>query len=356
MTRILTLLLLGLLILGGGGYVMRGQIALAIYDRAVARAAAQDPIADLPDGLSIGLCGSGSPLPDPRRAGPCVVIIAGTHMYMVDVGEGGVRNLGRMGLAAGRVEGLFLTHFHSDHIDSLGPLMLGHWAQGSATSPLPVFGPEGVDQVVAGFNMAYALDKGYRVAHHGPDIIQPSGFGAEVRPFALSDKPTMILNQNGLIVRAFAVNHAPIEPAVGYSFEYKGRKIVVSGDTTKTPAIVENAKGADILAHEALSSDLVGRIRQGLERAGKDKLAHIMNDIPGYHTSPEEAAEQARDAGVSYLLLYHIVPALPFSALEGPFLGKARDIFNGTIRVGHDGDFITLPANSKAINVSNRID
>ncbi len=339
-----------------GAFFFRGQIALAFYDRALKKAMTQDVLAELPDGLSIGLCGAGSPLPDPERAGPCVVIVAGTKMYIVDIGEGGSRNIGRMGLPIGKVEALFLTHFHSDHIDSLGPLMLQRWAGGGATSPMPVYGPPGVDEVVKGFNQAYTLDRGYRIAHHGPDIIHPGGFGGEARPFTLDpDVPTLVLDQDGLTVHAFGVDHHPIEPAVGYIFEYKGRKIVLSGDTRKTPSVFAAAKGADLLAHEALAPDMVQRISNAAKAAGRDGLAHIMNDIPNYHTSPEEAAEQARDAGVAYLLMYHIVPALPISALEGPFLGKSQDIFKGPIRIGHDGDFIILPANSKTITLTHRL-
>jgi ribonuclease Z len=130
---------------------------------------------------------------------------------------------------------------------------------------------------------------------------------------------------------------------------------VVSGDTRKTKSVVAAAKGADLLAHEALSPELVKHLEKGAKATGRDGLAHIMNDILNYHTSPEEAAEQARDAGVGYLLLYHIVPALPISALEGPFLGRSREIYSGPIRVGHDGDFIILPVNSKNVLLTHRL-
>jgi len=77
-----------------------------------------------------------------------------------------------MGLPLGRIAGVFLTHFHSDHIDRMGPLMLTRWTAGSNTAPLPVYGPIGVDQIVAGFNAAYAIDDTYRTGHHGPLIVR----------------------------------------------------------------------------------------------------------------------------------------------------------------------------------------
>ena len=57
---------------------------------------------------------------------------------------------------------------------------------------------------------------------------------------------------------------------------------------------------------------------------------------------------------MKYLVLNHIVPALPLDALEGPFLGDARKRFDGRLRVGRDGDFLSLPANSDTIRLSNR--
>ncbi|MBV5344882.1 MAG: MBL fold metallo-hydrolase, partial [Rhodoferax sp.] len=99
------------------------------------------------------------------------VIIAGKRIFLVDAGEGAAKNLGYMGIPGGQVEALFLTHFHSDHIDGLSPIMLQHWGLGTATTPLPIHGPTGVEKVVDGFRSAYVLDFGYRVSHHSEKIL-----------------------------------------------------------------------------------------------------------------------------------------------------------------------------------------
>jgi ribonuclease Z len=116
------------------------------------------PTQELPEGLHVALCGSGSPLPDPTRAGPCSVVIAGKHVFVVDAGEGGARNMTLMRIPNGHVEAVFLTHLHSDHIDGLGPMMLLRWTGANATVPLPIYGPAGTERVVAGVNEAYAID------------------------------------------------------------------------------------------------------------------------------------------------------------------------------------------------------
>jgi ribonuclease Z len=355
MRRVLLALVVVVIVAAGAGYAFRGEIALALMKRVVERNMAANPIGDLPDGLHVGLCGAGAPMPSPNRSGPCVIVIAGTHLMLIDSGTGGVRTLARMGFNAGLIERVLLTHFHSDHIDGLGETMLQRWVGGSHTDPLPVHGPEGVERVVAGFNEAYALDQGYRVAHHGPETIPPSGFGGVAMPFSVADGEAVIVDEDGLTVTAFKVDHAPIEPAVGYRITYKGRTAVVSGDTKPTTSVEAQAQGVDLLVHEALSPPLVGILEENARKAGRDKLAKIMHDILNYHTTPEEAAGIAARAKVKALLLYHIVPPLPVGALEGPFLGKARTIYSGPLWVGNDGDLINLPAGGGDVVYSNRL-
>lgn len=352
--------LLGVLALavlaGGVGYAFRGDIALALMQRTLNANFAVDSLAELPDGLHVGLCGAGAPMPSADRSGPCVAVVAGKRLMIIDAGTGGVRTLARMRLPPGRIERVMLTHFHSDHIDGLGEMMLQRWVGASNTAPLPVHGPTGVESVVDGFNTAYTLDKGYRVAHHGPEFVPPSGFGGVAVPFVLGDNgEALVLDDGGLKIVAFKVDHAPIEPAVGYRITYKGRVAVISGDTKPTGEVEAQAKDADLLVHEALSPKLVGMIGDAAKAGGQPNIAKIMHDILDYHTTPEEAAAIASRAKVKALLLYHIVPPLPLSALEGPFLGRAREIYAGPLYLGHDGDFITMPVGSTEVRFTNRL-
>jgi ribonuclease Z len=342
----------------GAGWLWRGPLAVDLMGRIAQKALGSDPLAALPDGLHVGLCGSGSPLPDATRAGPCVVVVAGRRLFVVDTGEGSARNLALMNLPPAQVDALFLTHYHSDHIADLGELMLQHWAGGAASRPLPIYGPRGLDQVVAGFEAAYQLDRGYRIAHHGPKVVPPSGFGGETHVFdAPHGGPDVVLiDEPDLKVTAFPVDHEPVEPAVGYRFDYKGRKLVISGDTRLSPRVEAEARGADVLVHEALSPRLLAVQRQAALAGHRDNVAAIFHDILTYHTTPEQAAGLAQRAHVRYLLLDHIVPAMPLRALEGPFLGEARRIFHGPLRIGHDGDFLSMPAGSTRILRTNRLD
>lgn len=337
-------------------YVYRGPSSLQFMQRVADQRLSEQPLADLPDGLHVGLCGAGSPFPDEQRGAPCTLVIAGQQVFVIDAGTTAVANINRMHFSPGQIDALFLTHFHSDHIGGLGELMLQRWGTAARTEPLPIFGPIGVKAVVDGFMQAYGQDKVYRVTHHGPAVIPPSGFGGTAHSFAPvgPEQRVVLIDQPDLQVVAFNVNHSPVEPAVGYRIRYKDRTVVISGDTLPTPAMQREAQGVDLLVHEALSPVLTAVLEQSAAKVGRTNLEHVFHDIPNYHTTPEQAAQIAQDAGVGMLLLNHIVPALPLPGMETVFLGTAPTIFNGPLRVGTDGDFVSLPAGSKAIEFSQR--
>lgn len=306
------------------------------------------------DGLYAGLCGSGSPLPDFRRAGSCIAVLAGKHFFVVDAGEGSTRNVLLMNLPLITADAILLTHFHSDHIADLGEMMLQRWAGGANKTPVDVIGPIGVERVVEGFNLAYQLDAGYRVAHHGAETMPPTGAGGIAKPFALSDDSNasvVVFDQDGVKVTAFKVDHRPVEPAVGYRFDYKGRSVVVSGDTVYSESLLEYSKGADVLFHEALNADMVQLMNENAGLVNSPSIKKVTHDIPSYHTTPEDAAKIASAAGVKHLIYYHTIPPLPSLILKNLFIGDAKKYYRGPITLGEDGMLVFLPANSDRIEL-----
>jgi ribonuclease Z len=350
-TRLLTGIALLLVVAGVLAYTFRGPLALRLMERVVARNLASNLLDELPPGLHVGLCGAGSPLPDAERSGPCVAVVAGRRLFVVDSGSGASRNLSRMRLPPARTEAIFLTHFHSDHIDGLGELLMQRWAGGGHASPAPVHGPDGVGRVVAGFNEAYAQDFTYRVAHHGADVVRPSGAGGVAVPFTApaDGEGRVVFEADGLVVTAFRVDHTPVDPAVGYRFDYGGRSVLISGDTAKSANLARFAKGVDLLVHEALSPRLVDVLTRGAAAAGSANIEKITVDIVDYHATPVDAAEIARDAGAGHLLLYHIVPPLPVAPLAVVFLDGVDAVYDGPVTVGRDGVFFSMPKDSRDI-------
>ena len=331
-------------------YTQRSALLTRLMETGLQARMGADLVAELDDGLHLALCGAGGPLPAPNASGPCVVVVAGKKLFVVDAGTNGVRNLARMGYAPGTIEAVFLTHFHSDHIDTLGEMATVRWAGGDNALPLPVYGPEGVQQVVAGFNAAYAQDFNYRHTHHGDTVAPLSGAGMTAKPFTKPAEGELarVYDDGELVVEALAVDHLPVDPAVGYRFTYKGRTLLITGDTDQSDNITHFAKGIDLLVHEALAPNLVTMMNAAAKKNGNQIMAKITFDILDYHASPAEAAQTALDAGVGHLLYYHIVPPLMFPGQAGLYLDGADDIFpNYTI--GQDGVSFSLPANSTDI-------
>lgn len=345
---LLALALVGVLL---ARFVFAEQLGETLYKRAISQLVGANPIADLDDGLHVVLIGTGSPLADPMRAGPSTAVIAGGKIYIVDSGGGAVRRMGELRLPAARIEAAFLTHFHSDHIDGLGELMLQRWAGGGRDTPLPVYGPPGVTEIVEGLNAAYRQDAIYRIAHHGEAVVPRGGQGGAALTFDVRDnsESVIVLEDGDLIVTAFTVAHEPVEPAVGYRFDYKGRSVTFSGDTARHGPLAIHAQGTDILVHEALNTEIVGLIGAALTDASQDRPATIMADIPSYHATPVEAAEIAAEADAGALVFSHIVPAVPSRALYPYYLKGTGEAYDGPIIMGEDGMVFSLPAGEEAM-------
>jgi ribonuclease Z len=294
------------------------------------------------DGLRVFMCGTSSPLPSPDRAQACVAVIAGDRLFVVDVGAGSARTatLGRMPLED--LSGVLLTHFHSDHIAALYEFNLNSWVAGRA-DPLSVVGPVGVDQVVEGMNAAYELDRGYRVAHHGADLLPPELGVMQARVI----EPGVVLEEDGLRISAFTVDHAPVSPAVGYRFEYRGRSVAVSGDAVVDESLRQGVRGADLLLQDAISLPIVTTLEQANADIGNTRLQRILADIQDYHAPTGSLDELVDELDVLQLAIYHMVPPPRGGVMERIF---RRDLPPGTL-LTEDGMILDLPAGSDEIVV-----
>ena len=306
---------------------------------------------ELPDdALSALVCGSGPPLASPGAAQTCVLIKAGDEYFIVDIGDGASANLMNWGIDVQKVKAVFLTHLHSDHIADLADLHLMNWVTASRQSKLKVFGPEGVSSVTEGFEAAYALDYKFRNEHHGNEIapIEVAGFD----PYTINLDEPVIYNKNDLKVTAFEVEHDPV-PAVGFRFEYKGRSIVLSGDTKYTQKVIDGAKDADVLFHENQANHILEMMHRPLMNAGRPQAATVMKDIVTYHTTPTEAADIANKANVDHLVFYHHVPYPRISIMERVHLRGVTEVRSkDKWTFSKDGTLVVLPLNSDEIKIT----
>ena len=221
-----------------------------------------------PDSLRLFMCGTASPLGNSDRAQACVAVLTPHHFYIVDSGAGSTARLTAAGLPVERMQAVLLTHFHSDHIAELYELNLVSWVAGRP-EPLKIYGPRGVRNVVRGVNETYEMDRQYRMAHHGIDIL-PEHLGELSHQFL---EANTILEDGDLTITAWQTHHDPASPALGYRFDFRGRSVVISGDSTVTDDTRRVTKGVDLLLHDALSKPLMTGMVKAAEAAGLKRRA-----------------------------------------------------------------------------------
>ena len=302
------------------------------------------------DALSAAVCGSRSPLPSPGRAETCILISAGEDLFIVDIGDGSNNNLRSWNINFRNIEAVLITHLHSDHIADLPGLHQNAWVVGERSSKLKVFGPEGVDQFTQGIEMAYAHDYVFRNEHHGDAIASLEFAGFDTSVIDLNNP--VIFDNGELKITAFRVVHEPIEPALGFKFEYKGRSIVITGDTSYTQSVIDNSMNADVLFHEAQANHMLAVMEKSLRSRGAELLATVLDDITTYHTTLVEAAEIANEANVKKLFFYHLTPA-PRNYIQEIMFVRGVDQVRKEWTLVEDGTLVILPVGSEEIIVTN---
>ena len=301
------------------------------------------------DALSAAVCGSRSPIPSPGRAETCVMVRAGENIYIVDIGDGSASNLRSWGIPFNKIKSVLITHLHSDHISDLADLQLATWINENRETKLDVYGPDGVNLITEGFETAYELDYFFRNTHHGEQIAPLDVAG--LSPHIVDLDQPKIIDEDGLVVTAFKVVHDPVEPALGYRFDYKGRSLVISGDTSYSKNLIENSRDVDVLFHEAQANHMINLIRDFNLQRGADLNAKLMEDITTYHTTPVEAAEIANLANVKHLIFYHLTPAPRNYITEIIFL-RGVDEIREEWTLSNDGTMVVLPVGSDEIIIS----
>jgi ribonuclease Z len=294
-----------------------------------------------PDSLQVFVCGSASPLGNTDRAQACIAILTPTHFYVFDSGAGSTANISGAGLPFDRLQGVFLTHFHSDHIAEIYELNLTSWVRGRP-EPLRVYGPKGVRKIVSGINDTYERDVEYRVDHHGSELLNSDLAKLKAKTI----KTGVVLEDGDLTVTAYKASHAPIEPAVGYRIDYRGRSVVISGDSLVTADTRRIASKVDLLLHDALALPLTEAAAEAATTAGLTRLAKIISDITDYHASTDSLIELGGDIDAGMIAFYHLVPAPANLIMTKVF---ERNLPENYV-LANDGDWFELPSNSSVIN------
>lgn len=263
------------------------------------------------------ILGSGSPLPDPLRAGPSTLVRTSAGDFLFDCGRGVLMRVAGAGSGAGALKAVLLTHLHSDHITDLNDIYTMRWAMSFQANPLPIYGPEGTAALVSAMEAMLETDIGYRLAHHDDLQWRPSAEVTEV-------ERGLIFDEGEVRITAAPTDHAPVRPTVGYRIDDRGQSVVIAGDTVPCPGLDALCKDADVLVQTVVRGDLIEQF--GLPR---------LSDVLDYHSSVSDAGQTAARTGVGTLVLTHLVPA-PAPGTEGEWIDQAKAHFDGNIELASD--------------------
>jgi ribonuclease Z len=271
-------------------------------------------------GTRVVTLGTGTPVPDPDRAGSAIAVVTGGEAYIFDAGGGMVQRAVEASarhempeLVPQSIRYLFITHLHSDHIHDMAELATARWW--AREQRLHVFGPHGTAAYIEHMNAMSQVEADIRLAGTPPElVIDRRGYRAEVTEI---DDGIVFENEH-VSIEAFTVDHGDIRPAFAYRIETADRTIVISGDTTYSEALIEKASGVDLLFHEAVSGDYLG------------EMSEFWQHYHGTsHTTTDQIAEIGKRARPGLLVLYHVL-----------FLGASPEELVREVTRSYDGPVV----------------
>jgi ribonuclease Z len=292
--------------------IFQGAAAIALASIALA------PADTRAQEIKVTLLGTGNPVPAMNRFGPSTLVEAGGQKFLFDAGRGALQRLAQIKVRWQDVDGVFLTHLHSDHVVGFPDLWLTGWLVGPGRDrPLHVWGPKGTKTMMSHLEQAYEFDIRIR---QSDDRATPTG----VAILAAEISEGVVFEKDGLKIAAFEVDHGPVKPAFGYRLDYRGRSVVLSGDTRVSQNLIRHAQGVDLLVHEVV-------LPESLQRAGMrpDRAKSVVE----HHVTPEQAGKVFDSAKPRLAVYSHIGrPEAPAQDL----IRLTRKTYAGPLEVGED--------------------
>ena len=266
--------------------------------------------------FKVTLLGTGTPKPGMDRFGPSILVEAGKEKLLFDCGRGATQRIEQLRIPFARVDALFLTHLHSDHIVGIPDLWLTGWIR-ERTVPLRVWGPAGTKEMMSHLEEAYQFD--IHIRRDVDEKLPAQG----VVVVAKNIEQGVVYESGGVKVTAFEVDHGLVKPAFGYRVDFAGHSVVLSGDTRFSENLIHFAQGADVVVHEVIDAEAF--------RLKNPSHPERVQSVVGHHTAAEQAGTVFARVKPKLAVYSHIVP--PDAS---DLVALTRKTYAGPLEVGED--------------------
>jgi len=281
---------------------------------------------------------AGGPVPYFDRAEPSNLLQAGDQRILVDAGDGAGNQLARIGISLADVRTIFISHHHLDHTGGLAAVIGLRWMI-QAPGRITVYGPPGTVALVDGLIASMAPQANIGFGLGAP----PERPASSVEVIELAGGQTVELG--GVRVSTAANTHfgAPGEGeakgaiSLSYRFDYGRRSITFTGDTGPSDALVELARGSNLLVSEvvepeALMADIIAN-RTFTPQGLREELA---KHLSAHHLTAPEVGRLASRSEVGGVLLTHFAIPGPLSASSKAILEGVRTRYSGSVELARD--------------------
>ena len=305
---------------------------------------------------------AGAPMPVAGRGGICSALLIDGRVFVIDCGRGAPSAFVEAGLDFTRLEAVFLSHLHVDHVGDLTGMLLYPWGvrtgtDGGALPPVRVYGPQAPERAPTGdgtFRRKTTIHP-ERPFPGTSDLVESilagNAFHLNVMPLdcrmpdpgtlvraigipvcepepGIPRVPIVVFDDGTVRVTAVPVTHGHAHPALAFRFDTPDGAVVFSGDTRVNDDLIALARKADILVHQV--ADLGYLERQGLTGSELERMS-------GLHTDVTEVGGVAERAQVRELILNHYLPAETDAITETEWAERAGASFSGRTIAGYDG-------------------
>jgi ribonuclease Z len=279
------------------------------------------------DEMRITALGTG--MPNQTKAAVSIsylVELGNGDKFLFDMGLGSMGNLFSLRPDFSKLDKVFASHLHIDHVGDFMGLHIGGWLSGRYT-PIHIYGPTGstpelgTKAFVEGMQTAYAWDLATRTG-----ALPDKGAKIEVHEFDYKQENEIVYQQNGVTIRSWPAIHS-LDGSVSYSLEWNGLKYVFGGDTYPNSWYTKFAKDADVASHEAFLPP------KALAPYFGWSLAQATYVATRVHTEPKAFGKVMSEVKPRLAVGYHSVQSPENSAA---IMDGVRETYDGPLALARD--------------------